>query len=82
MAKKGNSLEKETKHERFIRLGTGRVKSILKGIRILGNCSSRSNYEYSKKEVDQMFITITTALSECAKKFHSKEEKEEFEFKS
>lgn len=72
---------KESKSERFLRLGKSRVESVLKTIRILGNCSNRGNYEYSKEQVDTINTTIITAIDNMYSKFTpSKSEQESFEF--
>ena len=41
----------ETKRERFVRLAEARTNKILDMIKLLGNCSSRSNYEYTDEDV-------------------------------
>ena len=72
---------KESKSERFLRLGKTRVQRLLKSIRILGNCSNRGNYEYSQEQVGSMFSHIQVAIDEAYNKFTpSKTEQESFEF--
>ena len=46
---------KMTKRERFIRIVEKRVKKILNDFDILGNCSNRSNYEYTDNDVKKIF---------------------------
>ncbi len=73
--------KKESKAERFLRLGTKRVSSVLKAFRILGNCSSRNNYEYSLEQIDKMFEVLQVALNNTEVKFTpSKKEQESFKF--
>jgi len=62
-------MEKETRHERFARLAEKRTNNIIKNIRILGNCSNRSSYEYTKEEVDKIFNAITSEIREEKAKF-------------
>lgn len=72
---------KETKTELFIRLATKRVSSVLRSLRILGNCSNRNNYEYSSEQVDSMYNTILSSLESMYSKFTpSKQEQESFKF--
>ncbi len=79
--KTGSKKVKESKNQRFLRLGKSRVMSILKAMRILGNCSNRSNYEYSQEQVDSMYATIQQTLDNTYNKFTpSKAEQESFEF--
>ena len=73
--------KKESKSETFIRLAEPRVKSVLRSLRILGNCSNRNNYEYSTEQVNSMFESITQALIDTEGKFtKSKTEQESFSF--
>lgn len=60
---------KETKKERFDRISEARKTKILDTIRLLENCSNKSNYEYNNDEIDAMFNEITTALDNAKAKF-------------
>ena len=40
----------ETRNERFKRIAAKRTNGILEKIRILGNCSNKSSYEYAEEE--------------------------------
>ena len=72
---------KESKSELFIRLATKRVSSVLKSLRILGNCSNRNNYEYSTEQIDSMYTKISESLDSMYAKFTpSKQEQESFKF--
>ena len=72
---------KETKALLFLRLATPRIEKVLKALRILGNCSNKSSYEYSDKQVDEMSETLVKALEKTIVKFHdTKKEQESFEF--
>ena len=79
--KKVVNSKKESKSETFIRLAEPRVKSVLRSLRILGNCSNRNNYEYNSEQVDSMFEVIQEALNNAEGKFtKSKTEQETFKF--
>ena len=79
--KKVVSSKKESKVDTFIRIAEPRVKSVLRSLRILGNCSNRNNYEYSSEQVDSMFEKITQMLMDIESKFtKSKSEQESFSF--
>ena len=79
--KKVVSSKKESKIDTFIRIAEPRVKSVLRSLRILGNCSNRNNYEYSSEQVDSMFEKITQMLMDTESKFtKSKSEQETFSF--
>jgi hypothetical protein len=48
----------ETAENRFKRIATARTVRLLNDIRLLGNCSNKGNYSYTKEEVDKIFSTI------------------------
>jgi hypothetical protein len=62
-------MEHETRHSRFIRIATKRTNEILEKIRILGNCSNKSAYEYSEEEVGKIFSEIDRHLKLTKAKF-------------
>ena len=44
----------QEKSQRFKRVAEARTNKIIESIRLLGNCSNRSNYEYTDKEVKEI----------------------------
>ena len=46
------------KKERFERVATARVNKITSMIRLLGNCSNSSNYEYNELEVEKILFYL------------------------
>ncbi len=65
-------MEKETSHDRFIRLATNRTNVLLEKIRVLGNCSNRTMYSYSESEVNKIFNVIEKELKDAKSKFQIK----------
>jgi hypothetical protein len=61
--------EKETRHERFKRIASKRTNDILEKIRILGNCSNKSSYEYTEEEINKIFSEIDKHLKLTKAKF-------------
>ena len=59
----------ETRHERFRRVASKRTNEILEKIRILGNCSNKSSYEYTEEEVNKIFFEIDKQLKLIKAKF-------------
>ena len=59
----------ETKGDRFRRIASKRTNEILEKIRILGNCSNRSSYEYTDEEVNKIFSEIEKQLKSTKAKF-------------
>ena len=54
--------KKETKREKFVRMAEARTIKIISMVRLLGNCSNRSNYEYTDDEVKKIFSAIESEL--------------------
>ncbi len=65
----------ETKNEKFKRIAENRVNRIIDQIRVLGNLSNTSNYEYSMDEVNQIFKTIEVELANTKEMFELANEK-------
>ena len=61
----------ETRKDRFNRIASKRTNEIIEKLRILGNCSNRSTYEYTKEDVDKIFNTINQELKDTRAKFSS-----------
>jgi hypothetical protein len=62
-------MREESRHERFKRLAAKRTNDILEKIRILGNCSNKSSYEYTEEEVNKIFNEIDKQLKLTKAKF-------------
>ena len=73
----------ETKREKFIRLAEARTNRIIDTLQLLGNLSNTGAYEYSKKDIDQMFKAIEDAMADTRNKFNKADtrEKKKFSFK-
>lgn len=59
----------ETKYDKFKRLAENRTNKIIDIIRLLGNLSSKSTYEYSEKDVSKIFSSIEKELKIAKVKF-------------
>ena len=59
----------ESKREKFIRLAESRTNKILNMIQLLGNCSNKQSYEYTERDVDEIFSAIERELNATRKKF-------------
>ncbi len=62
-------MQKETKKQRFDRIAVSRKEKILDDLRLLENCSNRSNYEYVPEDIDALFDTLEAALHSAKAKF-------------
>ncbi len=63
-------MKREAKTKNFKRLASSRTNDILNKLRILSNCSNRSSYEYSKKDINRIFDAIDQATKEAKSKFY------------
>ena len=70
--------EKE-KTERFKRVAEGRTNKIIDQIRLLGNCSNKSNYEYDDEDIRKIFSAIEMELKQTKAKFQEKSKNKRFE---
>ena len=71
---------KETKRDRFIRLAEARTNKIIDMMRLLGNCSSTSNYEYTDEDVRKIFAAIERELKITKSKFTGQDDQREERF--
>ncbi len=67
----------ETKRERFVRLSEARTNKILEMMRLLGNCSSKANYEYTDDDIKQIFSALEKELKNTKNRFLGLDAKEE-----
>ena len=63
----------ESRSEKFKRVATKRTNELLEKIRILGNCSNKSTYEYTEEDVIKIFKSLEKQLE--AMKFSNKKSK-------
>ncbi len=59
----------ETKNEKFIRIAESRTNKIIDMIRLLGNCSNKAVYDYTRDDVLKIFGTIESELKTAKIKF-------------
>lgn len=64
------------KSERFKELATYRTNEVLKKLKILGNCSNRTMYDFSEEEVNKIFSEIEKKVKEVKSKFNFLKDKE------
>ncbi len=70
-------MAKETKRERFVRIAEARTNRILDNMRLLGNCSSKSNYEYTDEDIKKIFGALEKELKQTKNQFLGVDSKEE-----
>ena len=62
----------ETRKEKFKRLATYRTNAVLEKLRLLGNLSNKSNYDYSDEEINKIFYAIDSQLKSIKVRFSVK----------
>jgi hypothetical protein len=65
----------ESRSEKFKRVATKRTIELLEKIRILGNCSNKSTYEYTDEDVIKIFKSLEKQLEIMKAKFSNKKSK-------
>ncbi len=71
----------EDKRSKFVRIAESRTNKIINMIRLLGNCSSKSTYDYTDKDVDKIFTALKAELDDAKKRFQSSDSRRSGEFK-
>ena len=69
-------MNQDQKRERFKRLGVQRTNAVLQKLKVLGNCSNRSAYNYTEEEINKIFAEIERRVREIKAKFHFPKNKE------
>ena len=75
--------KKSLRRERFENVAARRTQKILDLLDILGNCSNKSNYEYTDEEVRKMFSSIKDKMKNTEAAFGNainRSEKNKFKF--
>ncbi len=67
----------ELKRDRFVRLAEARTNKILEMMRLLGNCSSKANYEYTDEDIKKIFNALERELKNTKNRFLGIDTKEE-----
>ena len=73
----GTTMMKESKRDRFVRLAEARTNKIINMLQLLGNCSSKANYEYTDEDIKKIFGALERELKNTKNRFLGVEQKEE-----
>lgn len=77
----GKSKDLSFKRENFVRLAEARVSRARDSIRIIGNLSNRSNYEYDEQDVKKIVQSLQEALTQVRIQLESNSGKANSKFK-
>lgn len=67
----------DSKRARFVKIAENRTNKILDMLRLLANCSNKSNYDYDEDDVKQIFAAIEKEVKATKNAFLGIESKEE-----
>ena len=59
----------ESKQDKFIRVAETRTNKIINMIKLLGNCSNKATYDYTKEDVKKIFSAIEFELKLAKARF-------------
>lgn len=74
-------MAREKDREKFVELAEKRVSKTLKDIKLIGNLSNKSNYDYQEQDVKKIYSTLKKALEEMKSRFDSKGSSDDEVFK-
>lgn len=60
----------ESRKDKFVRLAEKRTQRAIESVRLLGNLSNRSNYEFLDSDVKKIFKALDDELKLAREKFH------------
>jgi len=63
------------KRRKFAELGTNRVNKAINDIRLIGNLSNKTNYDYSDADVRQIMKALREAINEAENRFKKSQSK-------
>lgn len=72
--------EQESKRDRFVRLAEARTNKIIDTLKLLGNCSNTSVYDYTPKDAEKIFNAIEEELKNTKEKFKTNQPKKNARF--
>lgn len=68
-------MSQETKRDKFIRIAEARTNKIISMVQLLGNCANPVSYEYTEKDVADIFNAIEKEVKAAKAKFSNTEDK-------
>ncbi len=69
---------RKEKREKFKRVASRRTDVVLNDLRLLGNCSNKSTYNYTEEDVRKIFVAIDEQLRITKARFKGKRPKKKF----
>lgn len=69
------------KRTKFVELATNRVSRAIKDLRLVGNLSNRSAYEYTDEDARKILRALTREIDDLKSRFRGEEQNDETLFK-
>lgn len=68
-------MKEESKRDKFVRIAEARTNKIISMVQLLGNCANPITYEYTEKDVADIFNTIEKEIKAAKAKFSATDDK-------
>ena len=62
-------MTRKNDRKKFVQLAEARVSKALKDIRLIGNLSNRSNYDYTEQDAKKIYSALKKAVDEMKQRF-------------
>ena len=62
-------MTREDDRKKFVKLAEARVGKALNDIRLIGNLSNRSNYDYTEQDAKKIYLALKKAVDEMKQRF-------------
>jgi hypothetical protein len=62
-------MTREDDRKKFVKLAEARVGKALNDIRLIGNLSNRSNYDYTEQDAKKIYSALKKAVDEMKQRF-------------
>lgn len=74
-------MARDADRTKFVELAEKRVRRSLKDIKLIGNLSNRSNYDYTDEDAKKIYKALKNAIDDMNARFNRKGDEEDIEFK-
>lgn len=65
-------MSRKADRDKFVELAEKRVSKTLKDIKLIGNLSNKSNYEYNEQDVKKIYSVLKKGLEDMKSRFDAK----------
>ena len=74
-------MAREVDRKKFVDLAEKRVKRAIKDIKLIGNLSNRSNYNYTQEDAQKIYKALKSAVEDVKARFDRQGDEDEIDFK-